>query len=144
MTVIAWDGHTLAADKRAIAVGMVYRVSKIVRRGDMLIGVAGHLGHGTAVCAWLTNGRDPGKYPPAEKDDRSYCLVVHRSGLVELFEGTGYPIIVEGPQHAIGSGRDFAMAAMYLGCDARRAVEVACNLSTDCGNGIDTLNFDEE
>jgi hypothetical protein len=42
---------------------------------------------------------------------------------------------------AFGSGRDYAEAAMFLGCDAKRAVEVACQFQTDCGNGIDTLRL---
>jgi len=33
---------------------------------------------------------------------------------------------------AIGAGRDFALAAMHLGHDVRKAVEVACELSVYC------------
>ncbi len=33
---------------------------------------------------------------------------------------------------AIGAGRDFALAALHLGHDARKAVEVACKLSVYC------------
>lgn len=140
MTVVVWDGVTLAADKRGNA-GFTYRVTKIMRQGSCLVGISGHLGHGKAVLAWLAKGRDPANYPAAEKDDRSYCMVIHSDGLIERFEGSGYPIAVEGNTHAIGSGRDFALAALYLGCDARRAVEVACALHADCGDGIDTLSF---
>ncbi len=43
---------------------------------------------------------------------------------------------------AIGSGRDYALAAMYLGHDARRAVEVASALDNGCGNGIDVLTLE--
>ena len=38
MTVIAWDGHTLAADKRSVSGGGIARtVTKIQRHGDCLI-----------------------------------------------------------------------------------------------------------
>jgi hypothetical protein len=35
------------------------------------------------------------------------------------------------------------MAAMYLGRDAKEAVEVAISLSATCGNGIDTITLGE-
>jgi ATP-dependent protease HslVU (ClpYQ) peptidase subunit len=56
--------------------------------------------------------------------------------------GTGEP--VEDPFIAFGAGRDYAMAAMHLGCDAHRAVEVACVFDTGCGMGIDTLELDQQ
>lgn len=33
---------------------------------------------------------------------------------------------------AIGAGMDFALAALHLGCDVRKAVEIACELSVFC------------
>lgn len=142
MTVIVWDGTTLAADKRGMTGGLTYRVTKIMRQGDTLIGISGHLGHGLAVADWLAGGRDPAKYPAVEGDDRSYVLVVHRDGLLERFEGSRYPIVVAERYHAIGGARDFAVAALYLGRNAHEAVAVACALSAECGDGIDTLTFE--
>ena len=42
----------------------------------------------------------------------------------------------------MGHGRDFTLAAMHLGHDARTAVEVACALDAFCGCGIDTLTLE--
>ena len=39
--------------------------------------------------------------------------------------------------------RNFALMAMHLGHDARRAVELTCELSVDCGNGVGVLRFDD-
>jgi hypothetical protein len=141
MSVVIWDGTTLAADKRATNAGTTYRTTKIFRQGDTLVGITGHFGHGHAVLAWLARGRDPTTYPEAEPADRCYCLVVHRDGRLERFEGSPYPLVVEERVHALGSARDFALMAVHLGYDARRAVELTCELSVDCGDGMDVLRF---
>lgn len=144
MTVVVWDGKTMAADKRGVIAGAHYAVTKLVRLGDSKIaGISGHLGHGLAVCAWLSGDRDAAKYPPAMEGNESYVLLAHRGGLLERFERGPHPIVVADRYHVLGGARDFALAALHLGCDARRAVEVTCALSSECGNGIDTLAFDE-
>lgn len=141
MTVIAWDGKTLAADKRAENGGYVYSVTKIFDCGDALIGVCGHLAHGLAMLGWWKDGRHPLMFPVGNDEDWATLLVVHRSGLVERYESRPRPFPVEARFHATGSGRDFALMAMHLGYDAQAAVQLACELSADCGNGIDTLHF---
>lgn len=57
------------------------------------------------------------------------------------YEKVPYPARVEDKFTATGCGRDYALAAMFLGHDARAAVEVACALDAHCGNGIDTLEL---
>jgi ATP-dependent protease HslVU (ClpYQ) peptidase subunit len=66
--------------------------------------------------------------------------VVNRDGSVMRYEGA-WPIPIEDRQFAMGSGRDYARAAMHLGCSAAEAVAVACEFDENCGNGIDTLVF---
>jgi len=43
---------------------------------------------------------------------------------------------------AWGSGRDYAMGAMEMGADARRAVEVTNVHSTDCGFGVEAYDLE--
>ncbi len=45
--------------------------------------------------------------------------------------------------HALGSGRDFALAAMYLGKSALEAVEVACEFDGYSGGEIVVLRSNE-
>jgi hypothetical protein len=145
VTVIAWDGTTLAADRRAIANGFVYSVTKIARIGDCLVACSGYFGRFGLYKAWLESGRSPDLVPPRPHDDRewSQILVIHRDGMIERFEGgSTAPILVEETWHAMGSGRDYAAAAIHLGCTAARAVAVASALSEECGNGVDTLTFE--
>jgi len=142
MTVIAWDGTTLAADKRACAEGYIYSVTKVYRIANCLVGFSGNAAHIGRYRAWIVGGCDPTTYPPQVEHEHSRMLVIRRDRTIERYETTGWPMIIEERQHAMGSGRDFAAAAMHLGCDARRAVEVASALSEWCGNGVDTLTFD--
>ena len=143
MTVIAWDGRTLAADKRACNGTMIATVTKIRRAPDgSLIGSAGNSDAGEEVMAWYERGADPKEFSDnmRNRDDFAGLLVIRPDGEVWKFERTPYPIRFSTP-FAIGSGREFAMAAMYLGHDARKAVEVACALDCGCGNGVDQLGL---
>jgi hypothetical protein len=144
MSVIAWDGKTLAADKRA-GNGTLYRtVTKIFRVGNCLIGYAGDPAFGEAMRAWIQAGEKIEDFPASQrdKDDWAGTLVIRQSGLIQKYERAPYPITFEDRHHAIGCGRDFALAAMHLGKTAREAVEVAIALDSGCGNGIDTLTFE--
>ncbi len=93
-----------------------------------------------AALAWLRGCRDPNQYPEAMKSSDSLMWVI-RKGEFLRYDSGPFPARVEDKYLATGCGRDYALAAMYLGHDARRAVEVACALDSSCGNGIDTLEL---
>jgi hypothetical protein len=95
-----------------------------------------------ALLEWFRNGRDPAMYPKfQEEDDAVGSLFIGNDGSNLAYLHTPYPEHHTDRFNAIGCGRDYALAAMYLGYDARKAVEVACALDNSCGNGIDTLNL---
>lgn len=144
MTCIAWDGKTLAADKRACYGNMTCTVTKIHRAGDVLVGSGGDLAHCLTMVAWVRAGRDPAVFPASQLSEKDWqpTLVIERDGTPSLYERSPYPIRYEQAHVAIGSGREFARAAMHMGYGAREAVSVACALSIDCGNGIDTLQLE--
>lgn len=143
MTIICWDGKTLAADKRATYGGMICTVTKIQRAGDVLVGGSGEFPYVLAMIEWVRAGRVAADFPVDQrsKDDWQSILVIERDGTPSLYERTPYPVRYEQPFVAIGSGREYARAAMHLGCSATRAVEVAMALDSSCGNGIDTLEL---
>ena len=143
MTVVAWDGTTLAADKQAAQAGCVYPVTKVFRiDDDRMAGIAGNLSRGVEIIEWLRANGAAEAFPKGSGDDEWVtCLVVHRSGTAQRYESRGTPFPIGETRHAIGSGRDFATAAMHLGCSAEDAVKVAMCYSADCGIGIDALVF---
>ncbi|QTF91783.1 hypothetical protein [Halomonas sp. BM-2019] len=67
--------------------------------------------------------------------------MVITDGQVTYYEGAPIPLVMENTHHAIGCGRDYVMAAMHLGKNAKQAVEMACALDAFCGSGIDTLTL---
>ncbi len=145
MTVLAWDGKTLAADKRGTTYGLNFTCTKLFRVGpDMLVGVHGELCRGLELVDWVRSGKDPQRHPKQDKDDATYLLIIHRGGRIERIESNGYGVTVEEKQFAEGSGRDFAIAGMHLGLNAAEAVALAAKFTSSCGNGVDTLCFDDE
>lgn len=143
MTVIAWDGKTLAADKQSTSNGMARTTTKIHRVRDGLLALTGAGGHGYALLAWFNGVRDLSDWPRTrDADDEGSVIHFTRDG-VFVYGGNGCGVgePVEDAFIAFGAGRDYAMAAMHVGCDARKAVEVACIFDTGCGMGIDTLEL---
>lgn len=143
MTVIVWDGKTLAADKRANSSGLIFKVTKIKRIKDKLVGGAGDLSSIRAMMDWYENGADPKNLPDCQKDkDRwTALLIISGEGKIYRIEQDGYPFEVEEETYAIGCGRDIAVGAMAMGADAVRAVEIASRYDAGCGNGVDTLSI---
>lgn len=146
MTVIAWDGKTLAADKRMTSYGCAATVNKIARaKNGELLAISGNASVGLSLINWFEAGRDKSSYPnnlSGDGDSLANLLVVYPEGTVMRYESTPFPIQVIEPFCAMGSGRDYALAAMYLGHDARKAVAVACEFDTGCGNGMDVLTLE--
>lgn len=144
MTCIAWDGTTLAADKRA-TIGSLYRTTtKIHRVGSMLVGYSGAGAQVREMLAWARGGFKKSAFPEIQRDSENSIalLVIRPKGLVLVYEHTPHPIEYEDKQFAIGSGRDFALAAMYLGKSAKDAVFIAAEFDPGCGGGVDTLCFE--
>lgn len=142
MTVVAWDGTTLAADKLGDSGGLTRTTTKIRRFDGGLFGSAGYASKAAEIFVWIAAGADPEKVPAFQlTDDYQVVLVVRNDGRVFQYANSAHPWEIEDPFHAIGSGRDFAMAAMHLGCNASDAVRVTCALSTECGVGIDSLEL---
>lgn len=144
MTVIAWDGETLAGDKRTNFGGLHATTTKVQRLPDGgIVGCAGNTAQIWEMVHWLAQGADPEKLPAIQRDAKECVtmLVVSRCGDLWQYENSPYPIRIENKQWAIGSGRDFAIAAMRLGQTAAQAVALACELDMGCGNGVDALSL---
>ncbi|SRR5258706_16028655 len=139
MTCVAWDGKTLAADKRAVCAGTHCTTTKLRRipSGEVLAWT-GDRDSGELLAKWYADGADVAKWPEFQKDKEDWCrLIVADGNGVRFFERKPVSVRVEDRFYAWGSGRDFALAAMHLGKNARQAVEVACLFDTGCGNGVD-------
>ena len=145
MTVICWDGTSLAADKLATYGNISCTITKIFRIKGSLIGFAGSVAFGEQMLAWIEGGENPSDFPAGQrdKDDWAELLIIRPDKKIQAYSRTAYPITYEDTQFAIGSGGDLALAAMYCGKNAAEAVLVASALSAHCGNGVDTLEYDK-
>lgn len=143
MTVIAWDGKTLAADRMSSCFELIEPVTKIWRLKDgSLIGAAGSATRCLAMMDWIEKGADPAAIPPFQMtDDWVHVLRVMPDKTLLRYENGAFPLKVEAEKTAIGSGRDFAIAAMHLGLGAVEAVELANKLSSSCGCGVNMLHL---
>jgi hypothetical protein len=141
MTVIAWDGHMLAADKQVTSAGLVHRCTKIQKHNGKLLGMTGDYDVATEMCMWFKAGADPEKFPAKAREDKATLVVIDHTGIYSYCTGP-YPLRYEDKKAAWGSGRDFATAVMHLGRDAVEAVLTACVFSCDCGGGHDWLTLD--
>lgn len=157
MTTICWDGTTLAAD-RQITWGnskttgtKLYRLSYCPPELEpslfdgSLVGIAGDAdNHGTMV-HWLEVLRaDPNKYPSCQNTEGKDCsvMLITPRRQIYTFGHSPYPFLTEDKCLAMGSGMDFALAAMYCGKTAAEAVEVAAWFDRCTGRGCNTLTFE--
>jgi len=147
MTVIAWDGKTLAADKRfslGNAVFITSKIYKIVNSQVFLCGFSHDASSGEAMLDWFAKGCDIEQFPLSQRDKETWSpfLAISQDGSILRYERTPYPIKLLPQKIAIGSGGDFAMAAMHCGKTAQEAVEIACLYDATCGDGVDYLTHD--
>jgi hypothetical protein len=146
VTVIAWDGKTLAADRACNIAGIHFEVTKVRRWKNAIFALAGSGTRLEQLMAWYRDGADPAKYPPRPTEDEGSVFVVvdqpDGKPRVRRFEGSGYPMLIESALYADGAARDVALAAMHCGKSARDAVLLANLLTAYCGNGVDELTLE--
>jgi hypothetical protein len=142
MTIIAYDGRTLATDKRATQVGYPLTVTKQRRIPDGMAAASGDSEITSGLLTWAEKGRKVEDFPASAKgSNNAQLFVVTHDGEKLLYCGQPDPIRLEDRFLAFGSGRDYALAAMHLGHDAKTGAQVACDLDVYCGNGIDTMEL---
>lgn len=135
MTVIVWDGTSLAADKQGCVGDMRINRTKIQRRADgTLVATAGCYALASLCIAAIFDG---GAWPKADDGDCCDVIVVRPDGVLQWWtHGYNAPLELHQRWMVWGIGREFAAGAMAMGADAERAVEVAIALCPGCGPGI--------
>lgn len=143
MTTIAWDGKTLAADRQT-SYGTTpmpsTKIEKIKWKGkEALIGSAGRCEDCDNVIDWIKTGKNK---PEIDDDNRDFSIIVVTKDDGVLYAAQSlYFHKVGHNQWAIGSGGDYALGAMKFGATAAQAIEIASQLDTQTGLGVDTLTF---
>ena len=141
MTVIAWDGHVLAADRQATHGDTIASVKKAwpLKNGGA-VAVCGNLSHGLALKRWVEEGMERKKFPKLKESEEWTRLIVALPGKsVVMFENTPEAIEIIDPFLAWGCGREAALGALEMGASAIKAVEVASKWVEGCGRGFDAI-----
>lgn len=148
MTVIAWDGKTLAADKQATE-GVIRQVTtkiKLITKGRMrghLMAGAGATSQCNMLMGWFELGAEPEAFPKYQdsEDLSAQLLVISPNRDIYRFDFNPVPCVFHDERYALGTGREVALGAMAMGADAVKAVEIASELCTGCGMGVDAITF---
>lgn len=147
MTTIAWDGVTLASDKRVSCAEGVKVITKIKKsKTGALMGLCGDGRMLKAAMDWYENGAAPGELPKISGDKYNSStefnlIVIQKGGEVWCYDSCAYPIVYDEGAYAFGSGGPYARAAMALGYNAVDAVEFASRFDHATGNGVDCISF---
>jgi hypothetical protein len=140
MTVIAYDGKILAADRLASEGDYKAHATKIrlLKDGSLVAG-GGQLSLVFEMFHWIESGADPETMPSRQRcrDDWAQIFLLRPGEPLHCFEQSPLPLIHEGPLAAGGNGREFALGAMHFGASALQAVEVASRICRGCGAGVD-------
>jgi len=146
MTTVAWDGKNVACDTlRTDGWGLKqYEPCKVMRGKDFLLGGAGDwpliLKYQRRVANMTAAEVIELGYPDfKEKENDPSLLLVIEGGAYH--HGTGVWMRIGLPFYAIGSGRDFAIMAMYLGKSAYEAVELTCEFNNDTSKPVIEWEF---
>ena len=143
MSVVVWDGKSLACDRQATSQGTKHETckSKRLSDGNGVMAFTGDIARGLAMMYWYEIDMPSHDKFPRFQDTDNWCrLIVATRGSCFYFETTPFRIPVIQPFAAWGSGRDFTLGALARGATAKEAVEIACRFDVDCGMGID--NYD--
>jgi hypothetical protein len=145
MSVVAWDGETLAADRQGTSCDLKSIITKIFRapRGDV-VAFIGDYEEGLRLVEWYNNGQKkadwPLPLPPTEEGALTNLIILNAEG---IFVTANYPILqkLEDPYYAWGCGRDLALGAMAMGATAAQGVAVASKFNVFCGGGVEIYKY---
>lgn len=136
MSVIAWDGTRVAADRGALSGDVRSTCPKIELIDGRVFGGTGGAEAYLLVRNWYLDGADPAKWPEIQKtDDWSRLLIFEKGGVTE-YERWPVAQKVEDPYFAWGSGREVALGVLYVGGSVEQAVEAACYHLSGCSRGF--------
>lgn len=138
MTTICTDGITMAADGQTSDRGTIVTLTRAKMRRLADGSIAGFCGASALqgpVFDWLDG---VGRKPTVTEDDGVAALVLHPGGLVTCYDWHLEPMAIAAPA-AIGSGMDFALAALDLGATTAQAIGVAAARCCHTGGTISVM-----
>ena len=144
MTVIVWDGSTLATDTAANDGNSQWYSPKawyhVVEEGPVILAGAGPLHSILAMREWFLDGRKRDAFPVIQTTHPCHFIVVNKGGLYR-YEDHPLPIEHGRNQCAFGEGKDFAYGALAMGATSQQSVTIANQFSTHCGMSVEVFEI---
>jgi ATP-dependent protease HslVU (ClpYQ) peptidase subunit len=148
LTTIAANAEQMVADSKVtVGQGTSYRAMKIVRVRKMIVGACGHGGDCSRFLDWAQRDfKAPApKWKCDPDDDESVlALILKSDGLYAYTQTDPEPEKMNEDFFAIGSGGKAARAAMLMGADPVKAVELSCQVDDNSGLPLQILYLDEK
>ena len=139
MTVVVWDGSTLATDVAATDGAAQWQTEKAWvfynELGKVILSGSGPLHSILEMRDWFKAGARSEDFPAIQITHPCHFIMVNTNGL-QRYEQHPVPINHGRNKCAFGEGRDFAYGALYMGATSEQAVEAANEHSVHCGLGV--------
>ena len=142
LTTVACNREEMAADSQVnvgnTVVGETTKVRRV--RGD-LVGTCGKTADGILFREWYEAGAVRGDGGAGPKLDGDFVALILRPEGVFVSHDDYVLVPVERGEYAIGSGMDFALAAMRAGETPEGAVCIACDLDSGSGPPVVSMSL---
>ncbi|MFC3072354.1 hypothetical protein [Shinella pollutisoli] len=142
MTTVAYRDGVLAADSRFMVNGwkQPHPAKKLFRMKDGAVcAVTGDYAISVEFVRWLDGDR---AQPAPQLGDMGRVIHMAKDGTLTIYEMSG-SFEVSCEFTAFGSGSPAAQAAMYMGADAIKAVEIAALLDDATGGNVCHMKCEE-
>lgn len=133
MTTIAWDGKVLAGDTCITGCSFDRRGTKIFQIGNnKYFGACGDREECLAAADWLA-----GRVKEEPKLSNTFAGILVENGKAYRIESLLIKDEIKEKHHAVGSGAQGAMIAMYFGYGAIQAIEIVSMFDTYTNSLVD-------
>jgi hypothetical protein len=139
MTVIAYNGHSIAADCQSTQGEMRLRAVKLIKADGRIYSYTGRDDIANAMMAWHRAGADHSAFQPGWAGLATLIVIDGRS--VSEYAGGPDATPIYNKLHAWGAGALAALGAMHHGASPAQACRTACKLVTTCGGRIKTIQL---
>ena len=149
MSIIVWDGNSLAADKQLTSGNSKHSITKARKINGHLCGVAGELEELNAYFDYIKEYTECPEsavhiYPENLKQGKSDCLVITPNKEILLFFKSPTPTKIDMNCFAIGQGADAAILLMRDGnYSSPEVVIFVSSINIYCGMGTTELYLDD-
>ena len=145
MTTIALRDGVIAADSQEThGDGRIAECKNLYSISGTIIGTAGDSYTGLIFVDWFERGarmEDAPDLSHVQSDEDFECIVIENKDTIYTINRffQKYPVEMADGFYALGWGSAYAMAAMEMGADAKKAVQIAVKYDAYTGGKIKTM-----